>query len=181
MRGVGGKGDLVAADKTGGRSSDGDFAFFAAAAVLGCSRLQRVSARQRGRGSAMTSTNNLQKLADQLEQSARSGRGAQLSRHATELLLAVIRASAETDGTVRQVPAPCAFRIIAGDGWFEEVVARSSDYAIAKAMFDEAVRQSPHLDIRLVKDFEVLEQTRPCNARSKWPPKGEIERSIFGA
>jgi hypothetical protein len=131
----------------------------------------------------MTSISNLQKLADQLEQSARGGEGAQLSPHATDLLLAVVRACGETDGTMRQAPAACAFRVIAADceGMFEEILARSSDFSIAKAMFDAAVRQSPHQDVRLMKDFQVLEEARPRKRRPKWPPKSEIERSIFGA
>jgi hypothetical protein len=108
----------------------------------------------------MTSINDLQRLADQLEQSARAGMGVQLSRHATELLLAVIRASSEVDETTRQTNAAYAFRIITGDGEgrFEEVLARTSDIAIAKAIFEEAVRQTPHQNVRLMKDFDVLEE-----------------------
>jgi hypothetical protein len=109
----------------------------------------------------MTSINDLQRLADQLEQSARAGMGAQLSRHATELLLAVIRAGGEADEATRQTNAAYAFRIIAGDveGSFEEVLARTSDISIAKAMFEEAVRQTPHQNVRLMKDFAVLDET----------------------
>ena len=131
----------------------------------------------------MTSINHLQKLADQLEQSARSGRGAQISRHASELLLAVILTCGEMDEVMEQPSAAYAFRIIAADveGRFEEVLGRSSDYAIAKAMFDAAVRQSPHQNVRLMKDFEVLEEIASREGRPKWRPRDEIERSIFGA
>ena len=82
-----------------------------------------------------------------------------------------------------QTPVAYAFRVIArdGEGRFEEILGRSSDYAIAKAMFDAAVRQSPQQSVRLMKDFEVLEETGPRRGRSKWRPGNEIERSIFGA
>jgi hypothetical protein len=111
-------------------------------------------------GSTMTSINHLQRLADQLEQSARGGLGAQLSRHATELLLAIIHAIGETDETTRRPTAAYAFRVTAGDieGRFEEVLARTSDISLAKAMFEEAVRQTPHRNVRLMKDFDVLEE-----------------------
>jgi hypothetical protein len=111
-------------------------------------------------GSTMTSINHLQRLADQLEQSASSGMGAQLSRHATELLLAIIRASGESGETTRQPTAAYAFRITTGDieGRFEEVLARTSDISIAKAMFEEAARQTPHQNVRLMKDFDVLDE-----------------------
>ena len=108
----------------------------------------------------MISFNPLQKLTDQLEQSARSGIGAQLSRHATALLLAVIRASGDA-GERGRPGAAYAFRIVAGDfdGRFEDILARTSDLSIARAMFDQAARQTPHHNIRLMKGFDVLEET----------------------
>jgi hypothetical protein len=110
--------------------------------------------------STTTSINHLQRLADVLEQSARGGMGAQLSRHATELLLAIIRASGEAGEAPPQPSAAYVFRITTGDfeGSFEEVLARTSDISIAKAMFEEAARQTPHQNIRLMKDFDVLEE-----------------------
>jgi hypothetical protein len=112
-------------------------------------------------GSAMTSVNHLQKLADQLEQSASSGMGAQLSRHSTALLLAVIRASPDVGEIARRATEAYAFRIVAGDfdGSFEDILARTSDLSIARAMFDQAAKQAPHHNIRLMKGFAVLEET----------------------
>jgi hypothetical protein len=111
-------------------------------------------------GSTMTSITHLQELADQLEQSASSGTGAQLSRHSTELLLVVIRASGDAGERGRPSEA-YAFRIVAGDfdGRFEDILARTSDLSIARAMFDQAVRQTPHQNIRLMKGLDVLEET----------------------
>jgi hypothetical protein len=111
-------------------------------------------------GSAMTSVNHLQKLADQLAQSARSRIGAQLSRHSTALLLAVIRANGDAGERGRPSDA-YAFRIVAGDfdGRFEDILARTSDLSIARAMFDQAARQTPHQNIRLMKGLDVLEET----------------------
>jgi hypothetical protein len=108
----------------------------------------------------MTSVNDLQELTDQLEQSAQDGVGAQLSRQATKLLLAVIRAGGDAHEAERPTIAAHLFWIVAGDAGrrSEEILGRTSDLSIAKAIFDESVRQKPHQKIKLMKGSDVLEE-----------------------
>jgi hypothetical protein len=109
----------------------------------------------------MTSVDDLQKLADQLERSAQDGVGAQLSRQATKLLLAAIRAGDEVHDAERETIAGHLFWIVAGESGrrSEEILGRTSDLSIAKAIFDASVRQKPYEKIRLMRGFDVLEET----------------------
>jgi hypothetical protein len=109
----------------------------------------------------MTSVDDLRKLRDQLEECAQSGSGAQLSRHSTELLLAVIRAGGDEDVVALQAIVGPVFQIVAGDaeGKSEEVLGGASDASIARAMFDEAAKQKPDQNIRLKNGSEVLART----------------------
>jgi hypothetical protein len=109
----------------------------------------------------MTSIDDLRKLRDQLEECAQRGSDAQLSRHSTELLLAVIRAGNNEDGAALQAIVEPVFQIVAGgaEGKSEEILGGASDAAIARAMFDEAAKQKPDQKIRLKKGSEVLART----------------------
>ncbi|WP_158818628.1 hypothetical protein [Methylocapsa sp. S129] len=110
----------------------------------------------------MTSISDLRKLADQLEECAQAGAGAQLSPHSTELLLGVIHTHYDSDEAARRTIVEHGFRIVAADaeGESEEILGSASDLSIARAMFDEAVRQKLDRKISLKKGSDVLDEIR---------------------
>lgn len=108
----------------------------------------------------MTYTDALRMLLHQLEECARSGEGAQLSPHSTEILLAALDAQREAarqsqGGTGR------LFRIVVGNDQDEadKILARTPDITIARAMFGAAVKQHVGQRVRLCEGPRVVEET----------------------
>jgi hypothetical protein len=105
-------------------------------------------------------SNDIRKLADQLAQYSQRGAGVHLMPQSVDLALAAWRAYGDMLGPPKIKRTRRMFQIEAMDsrGWPQEVLAIVSDDLIARAAFDEAVKQHPDRKIRLRRGtVQVLE------------------------
>ena len=94
---------------------------------------------------------DIHKLADQLAQHSQRGAGAHLTPECVDLALAALRAYGDMLGPPKIKRTRQMFQVEAMDsrGWPEEVLAVVRDALIARAAFEEAVKQHPDRKIRL--------------------------------
>jgi hypothetical protein len=104
---------------------------------------------------------NIHKLADQLAQHSQQGSGAHLAPQSVDLALAALRAYADMLGPPRIKRTRRMFQIEALDdrGWPQEALAVVSDEHIARAAFEEAVKQRPGCKIRLRRGTSLLAES----------------------
>ncbi|WP_158816553.1 hypothetical protein [Methylocapsa sp. S129] len=109
----------------------------------------------------MTYVDAMGRLLCQLEKSARSGEGAQLSPQATALLIAALDAQSEGASQSQKQTGGPAFRIaLGGDkGEADELLGQTRDISIARAMFDAAAQQYFGQKVRLCLGPRIVEET----------------------
>jgi hypothetical protein len=103
-------------------------------------------------------TANVRQLVDQLVQSSQRGAGAHLTPEDVDRALVALRAHAGMVGAPKIKLTRRTFQIelMDGQGWPEEVLAVVRDDPIARAAFDEAVKQRPGRKIRLRHGARVV-------------------------
>jgi hypothetical protein len=110
-----------------------------------------------GREPTMNVVDDFRRLTHYLQLCSETGSGAHLTASSLDLLLLVLHAHIERGDQPHAAFAAHPFQIVATSGEEkEEILALSSGALIAKAIFDEAVKQRPSSKIRLRYGPRVL-------------------------